>query len=62
MPKNADTPDAVDEVVEEAAPAPALPQDYPLGRFVGFGVEECVVGDLGTFKVDPETGVILAAA
>jgi hypothetical protein len=31
---------------------------YPIGIFVGFGVEECGVGDLGMFRVDPTSGEI----
>lgn len=57
-----DTP-AVDT---EPAPAvdtePAPAGSYPTGLLVGAGVTECVVGDLGTFAVDPDTGRITGPA
>lgn len=51
-----DTP----EEHENFAPddGPKIGPGYPIGKFIGIGVEECVVGDLGEFLVDPATGCI----
>ncbi len=35
---------------------------YPIGVFVGVGVTETVIGDLGAYTVDPTTGCVTAAA
>lgn len=35
---------------------------YPIGVFVGIGVTETVIGDLGAYTVDPDTGRVTAAA
>lgn len=35
---------------------------YPIGVFVGLGVSETVIGDLGAFTVDPDTGLVTARA
>lgn len=37
-------------------------ESYPVGVFVGFGVTEAVIGDLGSYTVDPDTGRVTAAA
>lgn len=42
--------------------APVEVGGYPLGVLVGVGVTETVVGDLGAFTVDPETGRITGPA
>ena len=35
---------------------------YPIGVFVGLGVSETVIGDLGAFTVDPDTGLVTGHA
>jgi len=39
-------------------PESTIGDGYPIGVFMGHDVEECDVGDLGTFVVDPATGCI----